>query len=87
MIYNTRKQEHRQHSHNGGVGQSAVTVQSVSKCVTFCGSIIATHEHLDSVSSLLHFILQTTLLLTFLTQSLLQLLLLLPHRLDASLQL
>lgn len=43
--------------------------------------------HLHSVSSSLHLGLQTSLLLTLLSQPLLQLLLLLPHGLDTSLQL
>lgn len=44
-------------------------------------------RHLDSVSSSLHLRLQATFLLTFLAQPPLQLLLLLPHTLNASLQL
>lgn len=43
--------------------------------------------YLDSVSPALHLRLQATLLLTFLAQPLLQLLLLLPHALNTSLQL
>lgn len=42
---------------------------------------------LDSVRSPLHLCLQTSFLLTLLAQPLLQLLLLLPHTLNASLQL
>lgn len=44
-------------------------------------------RHLDSVRSPLHLCLQTSFLLTFLSQPPLQLLLLLPHALNASLQL